>query len=165
MEALRDAAAEAGEGAFATYIDIDLRTLAAWRAMAEEDSEAALSLARSAVDLEATTQKHPVTPGSYLPPSEALGDLLLEIGDPAEALEAYEKSLAVWPGRFNSLLGAARAARASGDRTSPGYAYANSITSRLQRIVDAASTTRPTGRRNGQTLYPARSNATVSNGM
>jgi tetratricopeptide (TPR) repeat protein len=83
--------------------------------MAEEDSEVALSLARSAVDLEATTQKHPVTPGSYLPPSEALGDLLLEIGDSTEALEAYEKSLAVWPGRFNSLLGAARAARASSD--------------------------------------------------
>ncbi len=115
MEALRDAAAEAGEGAFATYIDIELRTLAAWRAMVKEASDVALSLARSAVDLEATTQKDPVTPGSYLPPSEALGDLLLEIGDPAEALKAYEKSLAMWPRRFNSLLGAARAARASSD--------------------------------------------------
>jgi tetratricopeptide (TPR) repeat protein len=117
MEALRDAAKEAGEDAFATYIDIDRRTLAAWRAMAAEDPDAALSVARSAVDLETTIEKHPVTPGSYLPPAEALGDLLMEIGDPAEALEAYEKSLAMWPGRFNSLLGAARAARASGDRS------------------------------------------------
>jgi tetratricopeptide (TPR) repeat protein len=115
MEALRDAAKEAGEQAFTTYIDIDRRTLAAWRAMVAEDADEALSLARSAVDLEATIEKHPVTPGTYLPPGEALGDLLMEIGDPAEALTAYEKSLAMWPGRFNSLLGAARAARGSSD--------------------------------------------------
>ena len=115
MEELRDTAAAAGEGAFATYIDIDLRTLAAWQAMAKAEPDVALGLARSAVDLEATTEKHPVTPGSYLPPSEALGDLLLAQDAPAEALEAYERSLAMWPGRFHSLLGAARAARASGD--------------------------------------------------
>jgi tetratricopeptide (TPR) repeat protein len=115
MEALRDAAADAGEAAYATNIDIDVRTLAAWVAMAKENSAGALSLARSAVELETTTQKDPVTPGSYLPPSEALGDLLLEIGNPTEALKAYEKSLAMWPGRFNSLLGAARSARAISD--------------------------------------------------
>ena len=123
MEALRDAAAEAGEAAFATYRDIDRRTLAAWRAMVAEDPDAALSLARSAVDLQATIEKHPVTPGSYLPPGEALGDLLMETGDPAEALAAYENSLALWPGRFNSLLGAARAARASGDGSSATEYY------------------------------------------
>ncbi len=115
MEELRDAAAAAGEGAFATYIDIDLRTLAAWQAMVKGEPDVALGLARSAVDLEATTEKHPVTPGSYLPPSEALGDLLLAQGAPAEALKAYERSLATWPGRFHSLIGAARAARESGD--------------------------------------------------
>ena len=115
MEALRDAAAESGEAAFATYIEIDLATLGAWRALAHDDPETAIGLARSAVDLEATTEKHPITPGSYLPPSEALGDILLELGRSEEALEAYEWSLAVWPGRFNSLLGAARAALASGD--------------------------------------------------
>lgn len=91
--------------------------------MRKDDVEAALSLARSAVELEGTIQKHPVTPGSYLPPGEALGDLLMESGDPAEALKAYEKSLAVWPGRFNGLLGAARAARASGNGSSATEYY------------------------------------------
>ena len=123
IESLRDAAAEAGEGGFATYIEIDLRTMAAWRAMRKDNVEAALSLARSAVELEGTIQKHPVTPGSYLPPGEALGDLLMESGDPAEALKAYEKSLAVWPRRFNGLLGAARAARASGNGSSATEYY------------------------------------------
>lgn len=115
MERLRDAAAGAGEWAFATFIDIDFRILAARQANAKGEPDVALGLARSAVDLEATTETHPVTPGSYLPPGEALGDLLLAQDDPAEALEAYERSLARWPGRFYSLLGAARAARESGN--------------------------------------------------
>ena len=61
-----------------------------------------------------TTQKHPVTPGALYPSQEALGDLLLELERPQEALAAYEGSLASWPGRFTSLVGAARAARAAG---------------------------------------------------
>lgn len=44
-----------------------------------------------------------------------LGDLLMGQGQPAEALAAYERSMALYPRRFNGLLGAARAARALGD--------------------------------------------------
>lgn len=36
---------------------------------------------------------------------------MLKLRRPEEALAAYEGSLATWPGRFNSLIGAARAAR------------------------------------------------------
>jgi tetratricopeptide (TPR) repeat protein len=50
-----------------------------------------------------------------LPAHELLGDLLLEQKRPAEALAAYQRSLALYPGRLNSLMGAARSARASGD--------------------------------------------------
>jgi cytochrome c-type biogenesis protein CcmH/NrfG len=46
-----------------------------------------------------------------------LGDLLLEQKRPAEALAAYKRSTELYPGRFNALLGAARAARASGDES------------------------------------------------
>jgi tetratricopeptide (TPR) repeat protein len=45
----------------------------------------------------------------------ALGDLLMQQARPREALEAYDASLRIWPNRYNSLLGAARAARAAGD--------------------------------------------------
>lgn len=45
-----------------------------------------------------------------LPAREQLGDLLLELKRPAEALEAYEAALKKAPGRFNSLWGAGRAA-------------------------------------------------------
>ena len=102
-----------GEEAFATYIEVDRLVLAAWRAHGAGQSEHALERAREAVQLEATTQKHPVTPGALYPSQEALGDLLLALERPQEALSAYEGSLATWPGRFNSLVGAARAARAA----------------------------------------------------
>jgi len=70
-------------------------------------------MARAAAELEEMTGKHPVTPGPALPARELLGDLLLEIGRPAEALAAYEASLREEPGRFNTLYGAARAAELS----------------------------------------------------
>ena len=43
-----------------------------------------------------------------------LGDLLLEQGQASAALAAYETSLEIAPGRFLSLLGAARAAQRAG---------------------------------------------------
>ncbi len=110
---------EDGEETMATYIEIDRRILAGFIAHAEGDDEKAVDLLRSAAKLEATVEKHPVTPGALLPPYEALGDLQLDLGRAAEALEAYESSLDVWPGRYRSLLGAARAAAAA-DR--PGVA-------------------------------------------
>ena len=55
-----------------------------------------------------------MTPGAACPPRELLGDMLLEMGRPAEALAAYEASLREAPNRFNSLDGAARAADAAG---------------------------------------------------
>ena len=50
-----------------------------------------------------------------MPAYELLGDLYTEQKKPAEALAAYQKSLQLYPRRFNSLLGAATAARAAGD--------------------------------------------------
>ena len=38
----------------------------------------------------------------------------MEQQQPAEALAAYQRSMELYPNRFNSLLGAARAARALG---------------------------------------------------
>ena len=112
MIELRDKARQAGEEGFATYIEIDRLILSSWRAYGEGQGKKALKLAREAVDLEATIQKHPVTPGALYPAQEALGDLLFELGSYQEALSAYKDSLITWPKRFNSILGAARAAKA-----------------------------------------------------
>jgi hypothetical protein len=84
-------------------------------ARAEGRTEEAVRLMRAAADLEDGTDKSPVTPGSILPARETLADLLLETGDAAGALVAYDASLRVAPGRYHSLAGAARAAEAVGD--------------------------------------------------
>ena len=96
----------------------------AWLAYAEGKSDEALSLARSAADLEDKTGKHPVTPGSVLPARELLGDLLMEMKRPAEAMAEYEKSLKETPNRLNGLYGAARAAELSGNPEKARALYA-----------------------------------------
>jgi tetratricopeptide (TPR) repeat protein len=127
LETLRDDAKAAGEEAFATYIEIDRLILAGWIAREQDRADEAVELIREAARLEGTVEKHPVTPGALLPPYEALGDLLLDLDRPEEALEAYEASNEVWPGRFNTLLGAARAATAAGDEDAARVWYAELI--------------------------------------
>jgi tetratricopeptide (TPR) repeat protein len=87
-----------------------------WRVQGQGDAGRARDLLSQAAALEAATPKHAVTPGPTLPAEEQLGDLLMQQDRPAEALAAYDRVLKAYPERFNSLLGTARAALASGDR-------------------------------------------------
>jgi tetratricopeptide (TPR) repeat protein len=95
----------------------------AWIAYAQGRADEAVRLMTEAADLEATTQKNPVTPGEVLPASELLGDMLLEIDRPRDALEAYASALARSPNRFNSLFGAGRAAELAGAATEAASYY------------------------------------------
>jgi tetratricopeptide (TPR) repeat protein len=112
-----EAAAEAsGEDLFARSIRVLRLAVEGWRAQGQGEAGRARDLLIQAAALEAATPKHAVTPGPTLPAEEQLGDLLMQQGRPAEALAAYDRALKAYPERFNSLLGAARAALASGDR-------------------------------------------------
>lgn len=99
------------------------REASAWAARAEGKNDEAVRGMVEAADLEDASAKHPVTPGAALPAREMLGDLLLEVGRPAEARAAYERSLQNAPGRLNSLSGLARSAEAVGDRAAAAKAY------------------------------------------
>jgi hypothetical protein len=88
----------------------------AWLSRAEGRTDEALTQAGAAADLEEKVGKHPVTPGPVLPARELLGELLLDLDRPGDALKAFESSLMESPNRFNSLSGAARAAARSGQR-------------------------------------------------
>ena len=114
MMELRDGASESGETAFVTYIEVDRLILSGRISHAQGDPDRAVALIREAAELEETVEKHPITPGALLPPYEAKGDLLAELDRPTEALAAYEAGLDVWPKRYGSLLGAARAAQETG---------------------------------------------------
>jgi predicted Zn-dependent protease len=98
-----------------TQVSLERQVAAAWLAFAEGRKEEALRLMRAAADLDDATEKHPVTPGSILPAREQLGELLLEIGQSAEALKEFEASLKRAPRRLAGLYGAARSAKLAGD--------------------------------------------------
>jgi tetratricopeptide (TPR) repeat protein len=65
---------------------------------------------------EAATEKNAITPGPLAPAQELLGEMLLAMGRPAAALQAFEATLRHEPNRFRALAGAARAASEAGDR-------------------------------------------------
>ncbi len=115
LEKLRDSLKSAGNAFWADTVEIGRLESAAWLARAEKRDAESVELMRSAAALEDSTEKHPVTPGPILPAREQLGDLLLELGKPAEALAEYRADLNASPGRLNGVYGAARAARLSGD--------------------------------------------------
>jgi tetratricopeptide (TPR) repeat protein len=123
LDQLESAAVEAREQLFARNIRVLRLALSAWLAHFEQHRESCVALMREAAELEASTPKHAVTPGPTLPAFELLGDLLMEHGQPPEALIAYRRSLELYPRRFNSLLGAARAARAAGDEAAARAFY------------------------------------------
>lgn len=124
LKALRDEAKAAGEDRHATYIDVDRQILASSISRVEGEPEEAVRLMHAAAELEETVEKDPLTPGALLPPYEALGALFMDLDRPGEALEAYRDSDEIWPGRFNTLLGAARAARAAGEENQARDYYA-----------------------------------------
>lgn len=126
------------EGKERAQVKIERLAASAWVAYAERKKEDALTLMRSAADLEDTTEKHPVTPGPIVPAREMLGDLLLELGQPAQALKEFETALVASPNRFGALSGAAQAARLMKDPEK-----AKSFYSKLTASCSRAGTDRP----------------------
>ncbi|HYJ80274.1 MAG TPA: tetratricopeptide repeat protein [Longimicrobiaceae bacterium] len=115
LAALRDSLAARRDAYWATIVGAQKLAAEAWLAHAEGDDPRAVRLAREAAELEETVEKHPVTPGPLLPARELEADLLLELGRPAEARAAYEKTLQREPRRARALFGAGRAAELAGD--------------------------------------------------
>ena len=102
-------------GLWANRLEMQRLGVEAWLALAEGREEEALALMRSAADLEDSGDKPSTTPGSVVPARELLGEMLLEVGRPADALAEFERALETTPNRFRSLHGAARAAELSSD--------------------------------------------------
>jgi tetratricopeptide (TPR) repeat protein len=102
-----------GDYNWADQVEVQRRALGAWIARASRQDAEAVAELRSAADLEDSTEKHPVTPGAVLPAREQLGDLLMDLGQPAKAAPEYELVLQRSPGRRNSLRGLEAARRAS----------------------------------------------------
>jgi hypothetical protein len=96
-------------------IEIQKKVVYAWQLFVQNEKEKSLETMFSAAELEDASEKNPVTPGPLLPAREILGDLLLELNKPKEALVQYELSLVNSPNRFNSLYGAGKSAELLGN--------------------------------------------------
>jgi tetratricopeptide (TPR) repeat protein len=135
LESLRDALTQAKSGYWAEQTEIQRLIVSAWATLAEGKRQEALAVMRSAAEREDATEKHPVTPGPLVPARELLGEMLLELGQSAAALEAFEASHKVEPNRFHGLAGAARAAELAGD-TAKARTYYTELT-RLAAKADS----------------------------
>ena len=124
LASLRDTLAQSKDNYWADQVDIQRETATAWITLAEGKREDALTQMRSAAEHEDRTDKHNVTPGVILPARELLGDMLLELNQPGEAMIEFEATLRTAPNRFNALAGAARAAKLSGDNAKAKTYYA-----------------------------------------
>jgi tetratricopeptide (TPR) repeat protein len=120
--------AEATHGAqfdyFRMHLELQLQAATAWVEFGEGKKAEALDRLSRTAKAEDDLGKHPVSPGALVPVREQLGDLLLEVGRPQDALKAFEASLAIYPGRFRGLYGAAVSAERAGDRETARRYYA-----------------------------------------
>jgi len=99
---------------WARQVEIQATAVSAFAALAAGNAEEALRQMEMAADMEDGTEKSVVTPGPLAPARELLGEMLLDMHKPTQALAQFEATLKKEPRRFWSLYEAARAARLSG---------------------------------------------------
>jgi hypothetical protein len=138
LAALRDALTQAKNGYWADQVEVQRRAASAFVARAKGNTDEALALLRSAAELESSMDKHPVTPAAVVPARELLGDVLLEMNMPADALREYEATLVAEHNRFRTLSGAARAAARAGDVAKARMFYTSVV-----NLCSSADTERP----------------------
>ena len=115
LQQIRERLSQASEDYWARQVEIQELAVRAWAELAEGKKEEALRQMKSAAELEDGTEKSAVTPGPLAPARELLGEMLLQMNQPAQALEQFEATLKKGPGRLHALGGAARAAQLSGN--------------------------------------------------
>lgn len=108
-------------------VGIQAQVVAAWVLFAEGKHEAALNDMRAAANAEDKTEKATVTPGPLAPARELLGAMLLQAGMAKEALAAFQATLTKEPNRLAATIGAATAAKNSGDATKAQEYYAKAV--------------------------------------
>lgn len=109
--------------------------MVSWQQFAEGNDDAAIATMRKAADEQDKLGQAEVD----LPAREMLGDMLMDLKRPKEALVEYKVALVLSPNRLNGLYGAGRAAEALGMKKEAGQYYATM----LKNADDSAHSTRP----------------------
>ena len=135
LQTIHEQLTQQKESYWAEQIEIQRRSAAAWLSLLEGHAEEALSEMRAAAALEDGTEKAAVTPGPLAPARELLGEMLMQLNRPAEALAEFAQTLEREPNRFRTLYGAAKSASLTGDREKARTYYAT-----LVKICERADT-------------------------
>jgi tetratricopeptide (TPR) repeat protein len=127
LRTLGEKLSNAKESYWAEQLRIQREVALAWIAFAEGRQDEALDRLREAAAAEDRTDKSAISPGPLAPARELLGEMLLAVGKPAEALEELEATLGKEPNRFRATLLAARAAGKAGDTAAARKHYAELV--------------------------------------
>jgi len=119
---------DAKESYWAEQVSIQQLGATAWLTLAEGKSAEGVESMRAAAEREERTDKCAISPGPLAPARELLGDMLLQLKRPKEALVEYRKTMAREPNRFRALAGAADAATQAGDRAAARTYYRRLLT-------------------------------------
>ena len=122
LDSLSNYFAQRKDTATARYLKNVATTASAWVQLSLGNRDEAVRLAR-----EGATGENDASETSLVPATELAGDLLLAVGQPAEARKEYELALRRNPNRARSLYGAASAAAKSGDSAGAQRMYAQYI--------------------------------------
>ena len=112
LAALHAREIEMKDAYWAEQVDIQRRGAEAWVMFAEGNKAEAIKAMTAVAAAEDLTDKAAVTPGPLAPARELLGFMLLEAGQPKEALVAFEAVMKKEPNRFLAIYGGGKAAEA-----------------------------------------------------
>lgn len=115
LEACRQRSLDLGNAYWAAQVGVLGKEARAWQLVSTGGQDEPLQLLRQAADAEDALEKLPVTPGPVIPAREQLGELLLLLHRPAEALREFQTALLAAPGRRGALSGVARATKLLGN--------------------------------------------------
>jgi len=127
LQTLQEKLVAAKEAYWAEQVGIQHEEAAAFVALAEGRADQALSQLRAAAVREDATDKNAISPGPLAPAHELLGDMLLELKQPAAALAEYQTVLKKEPRRFRAVYGVAHAAQLAGDAATSRKAFADLV--------------------------------------
>jgi tetratricopeptide (TPR) repeat protein len=127
LRTLGEKLSNAKESYWAEQLRIQREVALAWIAFAEGRQDEALDRLREAASAEDRTDKSAISPGPLAPARELLGEMLLAVGKPAEALKELEATLGKEPNRFRATWLAARAAGKAGDTAAARKHYAELV--------------------------------------
>jgi tetratricopeptide (TPR) repeat protein len=116
IKAIQNSLKQANEAYWTEQVGIQADGAQAFLLLAEGKSAEAVDLMRATATREDATDKNAVTPGPLAPARELLGEMLLELKRPSEALVEFQATVKKEPNRFRAVYGAAKSAALAGDK-------------------------------------------------